>query len=254
MVVHFIKQNALAALKINVKGNSKWYGCPTNSWIYEYFDGEDPFVEFKLQMEDFELCNQKNDVENAICLYTAMKGLSDTQAADERLWAGLCHNDFWGFLHERWKGNKVKGDPESSLLWRYFFHTKSSVRRALFRNTLSRLWWLGRLTYEEGRKDPFELTRYFEKDFSTKSLILFSSNFMGNKQLTRGLISALIELESHGFTLGTSKRDIYYLASQYLNIYGGTHILDYYTAEEIKEKILRHMWGLAGKRETERKG
>ena len=24
--------------------------------------------------------------------------------------------------------------------------------------------------------------------------------------------------------------------------------------EEIKEKILRHMWGLAGKRETERKG
>ena len=27
--------------------------------------------------------------------------------------------------------------------------------------------------------------------------------------------------------------DLYYLASQYLNLYGGTHILDYYSENEI---------------------
>lgn len=253
MIIHFLKEDALTALKTNIKGNVSCYDNITNEWIYEYFDGENPFKEYKMSIEDFQFCNNqnmdsaKNDVENAIRLYSSMKDLSDTQATDERLWAGLCHGDFWEYMHERWSGNKFNGDPVSSLLWRYFFNLKSGNRRALFRNTLSRLWWLGRLTYDENRKDPFELTRYWEEDFSTKSLILFSSNFMGNVELTKGLISALIQLEQEGFSLRTRKRDIYYQASQYLNVYGGTHILDYYSADEIKEKILKYMWGLVGK-------
>lgn len=248
MYIHFMKEDFLADLKVNIGRNVALYSQPTNQWVYEYFGGDNPFAEYKLQVGEFQFCDAKNDVENAIRLYTAMKGLSDTQAADERLWAGLCHNDFWEYLHERWEGNKINGDPESSLLWRYFFHTKAGVRRAIFRNTLSRLWWLGRLTYDEGRKDPFELTRYWEKDFSTKCLILFSSNFMGNREITKGLVSALIELEKSGVKIKGRKRDAYYLASQYLNIYGGTHILDYYSAEEIKEKVLHYMLGLAGEK------
>lgn len=255
MVVHFLNEDALAALKTNVKGNIKRYDDPTNDWIYEYFDGESPFIEYKMQINDFQFCNSadeknedsKNDAENAIRLYSAMKCLSDTQATDERLWSGLCHGDFWEYMHTRWKESKFNRDPASSLLWRYFFNMKGGIRRALFRNTLSRLWWIGRLTYDESRKDPFELTRYWEEDFSTKSLILFSSNYMGNAEITRGLISALIDLEHDGFSLGTRKRDIYYQASQYLNIYGGTHILDYYTADEIKEKVLKYMCELADK-------
>lgn len=255
MVIHFLKEDSLAALKANAKGNMKYYENPENHWIYEYFDGDNPFAEYKLQIGDFQFRDTgnlkrdgaKNDVENAIRLYGAMKGLSDTQAADERLWAGLCHGDFWEYLHNRWAGNRFRGDPETLLLRRYFFHTRSGARRALFMNTLSRLWWLGRLTFDEKRKDPFELTRYWEEDFSTKSLILFSSNYTGNAEITRGLISALIEMERSGFSLGTKKRDTYYQASQYLNVYGGTHILDYYNAEEIKEKVLRYMWGLAGR-------
>lgn len=160
MVIHFLKADGLAALKTNVKEHVKLYENPTNDWIYEYFDGDNPFAEYKLQIEDFQFSDAKNqnhdsaknDVENAIRLYSAMKGLSDTQAADERLWAGLCHGDFWEYMHNRWEGSRFYGDPVSGLLWRYFFNTKSGVRRALFRNTLSRLWWLGRLTYDGKEK------------------------------------------------------------------------------------------------------
>ncbi|MCI9022785.1 MAG: hypothetical protein HFH32_19195 [Eubacterium sp.] len=115
----------------------------------------------------------------------------------------------------------------------------------MFCNTLSRLWWLGRLTYDENRKDSFELTRYWEEDFSTKMLILFSSNYMGNENITRGLISALIELERQKISVSGRKRNLYYLASQYLNLYGGTHILDYYSENEIKEKVMYHIKRLA---------
>ncbi len=253
MVIHFLKEDHLAALKLNVEANEKKYHSPVNDWIYDFFDGEDPFVEYKIRIGDFQFAGlgeepgdlSRNDVENAIRLYGAMKELSDTQASDERLWAGLCHCDFWDYMQNRWKSSRTVGDPAQSLLWRYFFNNKNGIRRALFRNTLSRLWWLGRLTYDADRKDPFELTRYWEDDFSTKSLILFSSNYMGNTEIIKGLISALMELEKADYSLGSKKRNIYYQASQYLNVYGGTHILDYYNADEVREKVIWHMWKLA---------
>ncbi len=45
--------------------------------------------------------------------------------------------------------------------------------------------------------------------------------------------------------VGNCQRDVYYAASQYLNVFGGTHILDYFTAEEIRERILYYMRGVA---------
>lgn len=253
MVIHFLKEDSLTALKTTVKDHIRFYESPKNEWIYIYFDKENPFAEYKIQIEDFqfitaEINTGKSDVENAIRLYSSMKMLSDTQATDERLWAGLCHGDFWEYMYCRWKSDVKSRDLVSTITSRYFLNNKDGARRSLFINTLSRLWWLGRVTYDENRKDPFELTRYWESDFSTKLMILFSSNYMGNPVLAHGLISALISLEKDGFSLKSKKRDTYYLASQYLNVFGGTHILDYYTEEEIKDKVLLHMWGLIDKK------
>ena len=127
---------------------------------------------------------------------------------------------------------------------RYFFTFRYGNRRALFRNSLSRLWWIGKLTFDERLKDPFELTRYMEEDFSTKALVLFSNNFTSNCNITHGLLRALIILEEEGFTYGKVKRDVYYEATRYLNIFGGTHILDYYTEEDIKDRVLDYMHNL----------
>lgn len=256
MTIHFLKADAVAALKANVKNNIKYYDSPDNEWIYTYFDGENPFADYKFQIEDFQLVmpetpgveTGKYDVENAIRLYSAMKVISDTQATDERLWAGLCHGDFWDYVHCRWKTVKMGQNPASTITSRYFLNNKDEgTRLSLFANTVSRLWWLGRLTYDETRQDPFELTRYWETEFTTK-LWMFHSNYMGNPILVRGLISALIALENDGFAIKGRKSNIYRQASQYLNVLGGTHIVDYFTEQEIKEKILYHMWGLIGRR------
>ena len=60
MIIHFIKEDALSALKMNVKGNIKLYELSTNRWIYDYFDGENPFAEYKLQVPDFQQRCQKH--------------------------------------------------------------------------------------------------------------------------------------------------------------------------------------------------
>lgn len=246
MKIHFLKDDALTALKSNITANISNYRQPTNDWLYDYFQGENPFGEFKLEVEDFSLvCSSdkdvgKADVQNAITLYSAMKNISDTQATDERFWAGLCHGEFWDYLSKRWNAQSSVSLKKEDILVHYFFaHNK---KRSLITNTLSKLWWLGRLTYDKTRADPFELTHYFENDFSTKTLVIFSSNFMSNKNIAIGLLSALFDLEKEDFKLNKRlKRDIYYEATKYLNILGGTVILDMLTSEEIKEKVINHL-------------
>ena len=246
MKVHFLTENALEALRANLIGNLKHYADSNNDWIYSYFGDENPFIEYKQEFPEFKLAFDKEadvgkiDVENTITLYSAMKSLTDTQATDERLWSGMCHGDFWGFLQDRWQVKNNHDLTGSNIRTRYFFaHNK---KRSLITNSLSKLWWGGRLTYDDKREDPFELTRYLANDYSTKMLIIFSNNYISNHDITVGLFSALKYLDDIGYQIkGKNHRDIYYEVTKYLNVLGGTCILDYFTSEELEQKIIKYM-------------
>ena len=249
MKLHFVKESCLETLRHNLNSNLKLYRNDTNEWVAKEC-GEEPFIEFKMEVPDFELSYDGSleagaqDVQNAITLYSALKGLTDTQATEERLWSGLCHGDFYGFLHKRWDMANLKKIESNEVATRYFFF--KGQKRALFTNTLSRLWWCARLTYNTDFKDPFELTRYFADDFTTKMLMIFSNNYMANKDVVKGLILALQQLEKEGFALPNQKkkREVYYEATRYLNVLGGTCILDFFSAEEIHDKVLGHLKAL----------
>lgn len=251
MKVHFLTENALEALRTNLRGNLKHYADDTNDWIYDYFGADNPFIEYKQEFPDFQLTFNtsddfgKIDVNNTITLYSAMRSLTDTQATDERLWSGMCHSDFWGFLNERWQVKSYHDIKDTNIMTRYFFaHNK---KRSLVTNSLAKLWWIGRLTYDENRTDPFELTKYLATDYSTKSLVIFSNNYISNSTVAIGLFSALKHLEDDGYKIkGKTSREIYYEATKYLNVLGGTYILDYFTSEEIKEKVIKYMKSLKG--------
>lgn len=251
MKVHFLTENALEALRVNLKGNLRHYADNTNEWIYDYFGSDNPFLEYKQDFPDFKLTFNfeddigKTDVNNTIVLYSAMKSLTDTQATDERLWSGMCHCDFWDFLQERWQVKDYHNLIDSNVRTRYFFaHNK---KRSLITNSLAKLWWVGRLTYDDTREDPFELTRYLINDYSTKTLVIFSNNYISNRDITIGLFSALKYLEDIGYRIkGKTNRDIYYEATKYLNVLGGTYILDYFTSEELEQKIVKYMKTIKG--------
>ena len=158
MKLHFLKYDALASLRANVEGNLEKYRLPVNDWIYEFFGEEEPFGEFMTTVGDISLvCTEKEqgkaDVQNVITLYSAMMNITDTQASDERLWAGMCHGDMWEFLNKRWEASSSKKITKEDVLSRYFYG--QGRRRSLITNTLAKLWWVGRLTYDPDRKDPY---------------------------------------------------------------------------------------------------
>lgn len=233
MKLQFIKQDALDMLQKNIRINIDKYKEPTNVWIYKYFNGENPFLDFKSEVNDFELkidmeSKGKMDLENIKILYENMKMLSDTQACDERLWVGLTHSTFYNFVRERWAYDKKGMEKEDTIKSRYFI-SKSS--RGIMRNTLSKLWWAGRFTYDSKRENPYELTEVLgNKDISTRMNDLFTSNFSRNPKVCHAFLSAIKLYEDKGTIIGgyTYRRLV-----QYMNLYGGMTVVDYLEEKEL---------------------
>lgn len=239
MKLHFMKDDALAYFKANVKYNCQNYLCKDNKWIFDKYSDSSPLLEFKFEVDEFEMDMSlqnpgSTDYNNVIRVYTALKKISDTQAADERLWVGLSHSELWDFMQYRCKLTK-ENISESKILTNYFF--KHGNKRSLIVHPIARLWWVGRLIYDENSSNPFRALDYFKTDFSSKVLTLFSSNYTNNPKITRGVLSAIIELEKDGYKIKTEE---YREILRYVNLLGGIVILDYLSEDELKDKIIKH--------------
>ena len=104
MKLYFMKKEALDILKSNLDMVYNMYFTEKdNKWLWKVCGG-DPFVEFK-EIQDFQLAPidsdmSKGEVEFANCkiIYQHLSFLTESQACDERLWAGLCHSVYYDYL------------------------------------------------------------------------------------------------------------------------------------------------------------
>lgn len=78
-----------------------------NKWLWKVCGG-DPFVEFK-EIQDFQLapivliCQKvKLSLRTVKIIYQHLSFLTESQACDERLWAGLCPSVYYDYLRKRW--------------------------------------------------------------------------------------------------------------------------------------------------------
>lgn len=170
------------------------------------------------------------EAENVKRIYGNLRFLSDSQASDERLWAGLCLGPFWDYVKYRWDINKkcTVGNVQQHFFFGF------GARRSLTRNALSRLWWIGRLTYDEKRSDPWELTK-FVCESSDYIMHILERNTSNNPSIIRPFLSAIIEAKAQGLPIDTN---IVGELAKYLNLLGGIYILDCLPEQRIHDKIL----------------
>ena len=241
MNLSFMKEEALLYFKENLKYNYKNYLLDSPDWLYEKY--ENLLEESRIVVPDFTLdMNQENvsigDYNNVKILYTNMKNISNTQAIDERLWAGLSHSIFWKYLQYRTKINE-ENIKESKISFSYFF--KNNGKRVLVINPLTRLWWVGRQIYDPSNvENPFYALEFLKRDFGTKVLNLFSYNYTNNPKITRGILVALSEIEKENDIIIVISN--YLKVLKYLNMLGGIIILDSLEQEEIIEKIKKYYY------------
>lgn len=256
MRIYFMKQPAVDFFKENMERlYINYFQKEDNSWMEEEY-GEDPFVllddipSFDLAPLTSESAAGEIDFDNCKRVYGALSNLSDSQASDERLWAGLCNGTFYKYLRQRYGYDcaelKDKEKDASGIISRFFF--AGGRRSGLYRNTLSKCWWTGRVTYDKNNHvNHYEmLDAIGSNDISTKiSDILFSYLFTANPTILKGICDALKHYSDNGVKLLV--RDHIRPAMQYLNVVGGVVLLDVLSADEIKELLITKIDELLGK-------
>ncbi|MDD4591411.1 MAG: DUF6339 family protein [Parabacteroides sp.] len=234
MKLVFLEDDSLFALKSNLPTLFTKFASPDAGWITEYF-GRSPFIETKYSVDNFSLDMSQDkpeltEFENVKRLYNRLNFLSASQASDERLWAGLCINYFWKYTQYRWR--IVEKCTLKSVKDHFFFG--QSARRSLTRNAIARLWWIGRLTHDPSRTDPYELTR-FVCESSDYIMHILERNTSNSPMITKAFISALLTARDEGCLINTNTVGE---LSKYLNLLGGTYILDCLPELKIYDKIL----------------
>ncbi len=167
----------------------------------------------------------EHDVESSIAIFTELKDLDRVQANDRRLWVSLTHGRFYHYTKERWAYNK---DYSRNALIRRF-HFEGSSLEARMRNSISRLWWAAKITYDENLNDAFELTKLL---WSKQDLIqnVVERSYGTYENVVRGIL----EIYKENSQLSESELRHLYTG---LNAIGGVKILSFLTVNEIKAEI-----------------
>ncbi len=252
MKLYFMKKEALDILKFNLDMVYNMYFTEKdNKWLWKVCGG-DPFVEFK-EIQDFQLAHiasdtSKGEVEFANCkiVYEHLSFLTESQACDERLWAGLCHSAFYGYLRKRWdydiKSPKNQKEAVSNIKSRFFF--SGGTRAGLFRNSIAKCWWVGRNTYDPSNINPFEKLDIIGKnDISSKiSDIFYSNNFSANPVILNGIVKAFKNFKEENIQL--SLKEHIRPSLQFLNAVGGGVVLDCLDEDEIADMLIDNIYGI----------
>ena len=242
MKIHFFKEDALNYFESNIKSNISHYSDLNNNWVFEQY--EEPFEEIELNGNFPKMYINSNDptkmdLENMKIFYPALKDLTEAQACDERLWAGLTHGDFFAYTQARWNNPREIDNmkKENYISSRYFY---SQGARSQVRHTLAKLWWVGKMVYDDQNiDDPLHFVDTVgRRDMATRVSDLFTSSLSRNIHLLRPFLNVVDYFELNGKSLN---QDYFRSLVQYLNIIGGIYLIDFLDEKDIETKLIERV-------------
>ena len=239
MKIKFITEDGLLSAKSNYSTIFKEVIKKKSTDLPALMNDSSIIRDSSIEIEDFSFDMSQDrptatDIENIRRVYNHMKGLSESQASDERIWVAFTLYQGLDYMRYRWMP-----ENDSDKFDRFFFKNAKSgySKRPLFRNGIARLWWIGYHTYDAKRSNPYELTEFICRDQDYINNLL-DIGFAGNPTITKAVIGALLDAEKNGVIIN---RDLVRSISQYVNLLGGIYILDCLSYDEIyckiKEKI-----------------
>lgn len=236
MRARYLTEQALETLRASLEDFLPYFSeetsAPLVKALKEKLKTDEIFRDTVYVFPDEPLLESKESVDelvNIAAVYNAMKDLPAAVAMDERLWAGIAIDLAWSYVRNRWDIAKMFADRNEDVLKkvREHFLYNAGPRRSFTRNAISRLWWLGRLTYDEKAEgDEFHRTRVVCRDLGYV-VDLLERNFSNNPRISAEFVDAVDAARSEvapsgGIILRPELRTL----CKYLNMLGGVYILD----------------------------
>jgi len=180
------------------------------------------FVDSEVQLDP----KPESDGENSIIIFNQLKNLDRVQANDRRLWVSLTHLRFYSYTRHRW----YVGEKTPDLIRR--FHYEGSSLETRVRNSISRLWWAAKLTFDENIKDdPFKMTKILWK---RQDLI---QNIVERSYVTYpNVVRGILEFCEINHQLSEDNLRNLFIG---LNAIGGVKVLSLLNISDIKDELKR---------------
>lgn len=243
MKLNYFPESAYLELFDNIGTNQPNYSKKSNDWVAQIFGERVYTKESRIDASLPELSHADGEYMNVVSFYSAMREkLTPKQASNPYLWAWLTHCHYWKYTHERWSKEEMS---EDMIKQRFFcsFQTKNPEgnRVGFLRNSISRLWWFGYLTYQDDAKKPYELTELMLSNSDLCQSVM-ERNFSMNREVTIGILSAIKEIndDPNMRDVGAVNNGDHYEwrpLCKYINRYGGAVLLDTLDREDIKKLV-----------------
>lgn len=209
----------------------------TNAALLEFLEektGESPLKDTRFDCLPMELDPHpvgREEISNVKKVMDSLANISPAVASNEKFWAGLCIGQAWDYVRDRWR--VVEKPSGVNIVTHYLFGY--GARRSLTRNALSRLWWIGHLTRDDGNApSPYEATEFVLEELD-HAVALLERNTSDNKRIVLESVRGILAARSEGFII--DRLAVRGLA-QYVNIVGGVELLDLLPDGAIREKVL----------------
>lgn len=255
MKLPYFSENEYQELFDEVSINASQYLQSNNgSWVNQKFIGRNYYKESRIDAVLPSLTiGSSSEIElmNIMAIYNSLKDkLNPKQAANPYLWSYLSHCKYWDYTINRWFDDKEPS--EAKIKQRFFCGSNGGSRIGLLRNSISRLWWFGYLTYLPGSPRPYELTELMCSHSDLVQAIL-ERKFSMNRNVTIGILSAIKEINEDpklanvGIiknSAGESQNYEWRELCKYINRYGAVTLLDTLSSDEIKEISKKYILSL----------
>lgn len=244
ITLKYLTDEGLAALKESFSSNLKEYISGNQDYFLDFLDKNNYLVDSAYSVEDFTdklvytKDNDSDDLTNIAIVYDAMKHIPAYVMMDDRFWAGVTHTIMWEYIRKRRAedvfANGIQ-NQEEKIYNSFFTHTKHGMKRGTYVNCVSRLWWAGKLTYDETSTNHYILTEELCKKGFASTIILFSSsNIMGRKEAREALLRTIKKIREDGVDV---KRDDIVAGIRYMNLVAGSSLIDTMKYEDLKNMI-----------------
>ena len=249
--IRVLNSGAMLALKKNIPQNVERYKSGSREWLDEILSDKKNTILSVIEDTGVTLKFDKPhsieyDAYNAQLLFEGYPGITPTIAADERIWATLCHSQHYEYMLKRWpiEPDMAHHQTEKGIIeQRYFFGY--GPRKSQERNGLSRLWLSAALTHDPERQDPYELTKVFLQD-TNFIMYMFGHTFGSNRNIVQGTMEAILQLQQERGEKVSAKPLTSF--TRKLNLVSGVTMLDRYSREEICEMAKKHISDFIDKR------
>ena len=245
----------LASLKQNLLPT---YRSGDVEGLFEYFDEKGlvstlnvdcPEFEYNIELDMGNEDPHATDGENVKRLYEGLKSLPPSIAAKPDFWGAHVHSYMYDYVIYRSETERKNYDERSVLRDFFCRSRKERPQRMLVVNLLSRLWWTGRLIYDDKNEDPYHFVDLLTKSaYNSKIVLLASSTASSNHEIFMGLLDAVEQFKVE-HQLADVTRGYFVPCTKHLNSIGGVRMIDTLSRGEIKDiclDVLNHESGEDG--------